>query len=1155
MERVVEGRWPWPGGEMSPSASEYDYSESASDAASERCEDVDVDVDDSMDMDVDVDGEKRRRKKRRIGKKKKVVDLGPLVGVKRGFRTRERVPMSGGWCGVEVVPSSLAAFPELEGVMDGEDEDEVVGKAKKRKTKGAKGKGKERAMDVDDPTALSNSTTKDDDMEVDASSSTLEHTLPPRMRKPWVQPAAGSSKSTPDLPSRDQQQGPEKAEVWGWRSPPGTNGESPLSAGTTGSEKHGQKETGMVEGTVGVSGDEGTDEQETEFDTETEADGVDDTQQMPPPPMPASLDPTTVSSLAHAYSRSASPRVPVHWEKNSSPRVSASWISPQLPTSTSTSTSTARMIQPQNQGTQLGAPATSHSSAPWSSAVQSQQTNTSSAATLSAHTPAQMQSLSRTQGQPHPNAQLPPPTISPSTPFSKLSLHSPDGAPLSPHTSALFASGEALIPPEQPMTSPPPRKPSKPLHVHPQNEASAPTPVSVPVVRIESPTGETMRDTPAEAQHQRKSPPEERLDDENKRMSSAEPHRVRFTSPEVLNGLPALRGRAIVGDNEDAEVDVVGEVGEVAGLGAQDPATREDEHLDAQSEAMDVDVDVAGDKPSDETSGSSPNSDDHVQEAQNHVAESHMPPTDDQRPNQDSNDLPAASHSHPPQALMSPRSQADALSPAQTISTPADGYASDDDTSLVSPGPDPSSYPQTTHSGPGTQQPAREPSPPPPPKVKMSLKDFALRKKKQREEMAAKASMSPMSADGSGLPPSPNVDGKRELAIDGAGGRDEKADNTTDVVNGQDAEMSDGMETFVKEAHVDAGLNGNGMNVEVNGARDEAVSTPRNTQPLPQHQQASPEEHKATDTPIIAPSLDVTLASPPPTRPPTPPPRASSETTKVQTHTQINGRTDPAPITLKAKVEIMDGVMPSGLVGADDHAPDVVSFAPEPPPPPLTSKQANDIGIVKGSAAGASAPTSTPSTPSASTPFLSSRSTSIMSVPAPSHSHPLSQPYSHPSSTNIQPSRRASHEDGEIPSSTPPKTYLPRSHTPPTQPRSFHVPHPPSPSFTPVSSSSTAPSRRPPPPPLSRSPLSNAPGPGPSTISSRPLPSGPRALRGSTSQPLANSYAPSRPPYVGSQYIPRGPSADRDRTDWDRDRQWAASSRSRGRAGSSGWGR
>ncbi len=37
------------------------------------------------------------------------VDLGPLVGIERGFRTRERIPSSGGMGGVEMVPPSPSA--------------------------------------------------------------------------------------------------------------------------------------------------------------------------------------------------------------------------------------------------------------------------------------------------------------------------------------------------------------------------------------------------------------------------------------------------------------------------------------------------------------------------------------------------------------------------------------------------------------------------------------------------------------------------------------------------------------------------------------------------------------------------------------------------------------------------------------------------------------------------------------------------------------------------------------------------------------------------------------------------------------------------------------------------------------------------------------
>ncbi|KAL0952277.1 hypothetical protein HGRIS_006567 [Hohenbuehelia grisea] len=145
-------------------------------------------------------------------------------------------------------------------------------------------------------------------------------------------------------------------------------------------------------------------------------------------------------------------------------------------------------------------------------------------------------------------------------------------------------------------------------------------------------------------------------------------------------------------------------------------------------------------------------------------------------------------------------------------------------------------------------------------------------------------------------------------------------------------------------------------------------------------------------------------------------------------------------------------------------------------------------------------------------------------------------------------SRRASQEDGEIvgnyddapPPALPvhPKqtSFIPRSHTPPTQPRSFHA----APS-SPIASSSSSSARRPsqPLPNYTRPSPSSQPGPS----NSRPPPSGPRALRGPS---YGAGFPPPRAP-AGPQYIPRGPSADRDRSDWDRERAWQGAPRPRGR--------
>ncbi|KIJ18047.1 hypothetical protein PAXINDRAFT_9131 [Paxillus involutus ATCC 200175] len=1144
MERVVEGRWPWPGREMTPEGSGDESSE-----GEQGWEDGDGDVDVEGDgdgmvvdlaMEIDIDGRPRPLKKRKVRKKSKdkdkdlgrpnpkgTVDLGPLVGVKRGFRTREKVPMSGGWCGVEVVPSSLAAFPEL-----GTDGEENLPGTRKGKGKGKKAwKGKTK---VDEVVLKPGVPDKDDRMDVDDSTATI----PPRMRKPWVQSPASQSELSEDHSPRDHRQG---AEIWGWRSPPETSAESPVSVSGADVEGNIGQDQGVTarsanvngNGHDGADGQDGANGQDAEFDTDTEADGVDDTRQMPPPPMPASLDPTTVSSLAHACGgRSASPRLPVQWEKSGSPRVSTTWIPPQVPTPTSATI--ARTSQSPNQTHHPVTPALSYTSVPASSPpplVHQHDALSSVSLPSPAHAEAQPHPSALAQTQPLAQAQLLPPTVSPSAPFSQLSLHSPDAASLFPHQSILFGSGEGtfLSPASAPapestysiarkrVSSPPPHKPSKPLHVHPQNEPpSVSTPASVPVVRIESP--DAIRDTPTQAQHQHRSSPESPhhalASPDAEKARTAEAHRVRFASPEVLSGLSGLTERAGMGDIKDADVSV------------------EDDVVQVDGDAMDVDVDVVGDESSGDGSGPG-----------------HRPSFDRRRLHRISKDEPQPLH-----AATSPRSEAQFLPQSLTLPEPIHSPAPEHDSSPPSPQTQPhppsESESELMLSEPEPPQPPREASPPPPPKVKMSLKDFALRKKKQREEeMAAKALTSPGSSDDHGLPPSPNVDGKRDLVVDNAGGAEENEEKVgfREVVNDVDVQMKDATVAHARDVSFPS-VNGNVVNVELNGRDDDDPSVPPKPPKPVQDQQTPRVEKKTSGVMVIAPPPDAAQPSPRFAPPLTPLPRASGEST-VQT--QINGRTDAAPVTLKAKVEMMDSVIPSGLVAAyGDCAADAVSFAPEPPPPPLTTKQTSDANVAEGRRT--TAPASTP------TSSINSRSTSTgITVSAPSHSNHV--PHAH-IPTSIPLSRKPSHEDGEITSSTPPKTYLPRSYTPPTQPRSFHATHPPSPNLGPTSSSSSSSSapapRRPAPPPLSRSPLSNAAGPAPVPISSRPLPSGPRALRGSMSQPTQPPpYASTRPPYVGSQYIPRGPSADRDRLDWDRDRQWAASSRSRGRAGSNGWGR
>ncbi|KAG0692261.1 hypothetical protein DFH29DRAFT_817869, partial [Suillus ampliporus] len=375
--------------------------------------------------------------------------------------------------------------------------------------------------------------------------------------------------------------------------------------------------------------------------------------------------------------------------------------------------------------------------------------------------------------------------------------------------------------------------------------------------------------------------------------------------------------------------------------------------------------------------------------------------------------------------------------------------------------------------------PPREPSPPPPPKVKMSLKDFAMRKKKQREEMAKERERECESPDEQQGKDCEETDQECDVEVAAANSRE-----------GQDVVMNDDVRPVVDEV------------------KDEPLAYPalQNVVDCMLENPPAESQRRCESEPRRVP------LSPP--RPPTSPPRSVHSMDKAQP----NGRLADFA-SLKAKIEILETPIPRGLVGNDDRTS---PSAPDPPPPPL--HQQNNRADKR------------PSPKTFTSPL------------------PPSAPASY-----APPSLRPSHEDGEITSTSPPKSsnFFPRSYTPPTQPRSFQISHPSSPNFTHASStSSSSASWRGPPPPPTRPPLSTTPS---SNGPSRPLPSGPRALRVSSQSSHPPTYSsPSSRVYNASQYIPRGPSADRDRhdrdrLDWERERGWAP--RSRGRTGSNGWGR
>jgi hypothetical protein len=308
-----------------------------------------------------------------------------------------------------------------------------------------------------------------------------------------------------------------------------------------------------------------------------------------------------------------------------------------------------------------------------------------------------------------------------------------------------------------------------------------------------------------------------------------------------------------------------------------------------------------------------------------------------------------------------------------------------------------------------TPSPPLQPPPPPPPsppKVKLSLKDFAMRKKRQREEEEIAKSVKAQNYQANGM----DIDVQSTESIDGAG-------------------------VLISEEKTDD----SGVPVPVNDMRSEEPQLP---------------------------NACLRLKHPP------------SSSLSPCSH----GRVD----SLQAKMEIVENAITSE---GERSMPS--SCTPFPPPSGTdgSDRERHGEGVV----------------------------TTV-------------------SDCN---SSGTSREDGEIPSRrTSPKifpanSFVPRSHTPPTQPRSFGT-----------GGSTGFPSQMTPAYP--RRTVQDVPSTTPMlTSSGRPLPSAPRALRAMSQASTGRTI----PTSIPSSFIPRGPSADRERErDRDRDRAWPAG---RGRGGGS----
>ncbi|TBU52480.1 hypothetical protein BD310DRAFT_861853 [Dichomitus squalens] len=433
-----------------------------------------------------------------------------------------------------------------------------------------------------------------------------------------------------------------------------------------------------------------------------------------------------------------------------------------------------------------------------------------------------------------------------------------------------------------------------------------------------------------------------------------------------------------------------------------------------------------------------------------------------------------------------------------------------------------------------------QPKEPPPTKVKLSLKDFALRKKKQREEqkerekeeqekVATESPRIPMTrpdpdseSPAAAAAPESNVSGSD--ASMKARTDDEHADvKTTEQVKVPEVELAENERSLQEPLSRDGlkhvnGTTSDSMGVDMDRSGEErrplspvAQDVKSDALPNGHTTQASsrrsptPERylngHKRASSPISngrrrSPSEDLDWTRRSAGR------RTPSEEFEDR---RDHRRTD----SLQAKVELLDNHILNGFA------------APARDLSPVDSYLVQDSDHQH---------TVSPGTPPRTTsPKLS------YSPPR----NPLSRP------PQTQP---PSQEDGEIFSPPPPKAppLAPRSHTPPTHPRSFYT-----------ARGDTSPTRRS--PPLSaRRPLHPTQYPrnsGPPRLA----PSAPRALRESGAYPPLSMYAGQNAPY----FAPRGPSADRDRErdrarDWgrdrgDNDRSWIPGpSRGRGRGT---WGR
>ncbi|KAJ8503462.1 hypothetical protein ONZ45_g10843 [Pleurotus djamor] len=987
------------------------------------------------------------------------IDLGPLVGTQRGFRTREKLPHSGGIGGVEMcddpAPSNWKGKGKARAmdspidmdspvVVDDDDDEEMgrrvqgyghkhrrfstndsphLNRTTKRLPRKRNLANLLRPPDISPPPMLPPRPPEDEDtddgrMDVDADADAqmdkeVEAKMPPKMRKRWIHSSADTLKKI------RAESGWEEEGIGLGLSMASTSSSSSITTPFSGQS---------TSGAHVVIGDDATHPPRP----------------MPPPPMPASLDPTTVTSIT--------PPPP-----------------PPPPSSTSSLPSLSPRPSPRpTLGTFDLLPAFTGAAGPSKGLAFN-------------------------------------PTTSPTTSFSKLSLLSPVVLHGSP---PLGGRGSGTVNPTSSTTT---TASSSSSSSSSSSTAAAPSSSLAPASPYAIPGLLSTREEDVRVSDMSVVEREEPRHDQPTLLDVPSSPRVRFVSPPSVD-LPASFQRrssplrTVVTTSSMPETPPPLESDEVV----KEPA---DEDVAMES--------VAAEPPATEALVSAPARAGHVPSTPPSIELS--PPPLIPPPLAPATVMPDVAMDtditvvDQPSSLLEPPPSPPPPHPSSTSPSvpPAPSSAPNPTAALdAEPQPEPTPVEEPT--------PRRTPTPPPPPppqKVKLSLKDFAMRRKKQREEEAKN---------------SPVITESAPLPVESVGEKEERKEGGAGV----DATAAAGKEVGKMDVEVEVKVK---VKVQSEREKEQQVDVPRTRSDPGSRRLSEATTHSdSNETDRTPPSSTppLTPCTPPRdcthTPPPLSPSRSRSATPpQAQSQLHVHEKENEQPMSLQAKIEAVEHVLPaeySRPFGSSNCG----AASPVPPPPPSSL-----LGTPTVIPVYTDAYRGHHRRPSSQEDgeITSSRSeaSSPPPLPPPSASSQPSRPPSQPPPSSIPPAAPKAYSNGTN------GGYTPRVNTPPLGPR-FHAGAGYSPpggrwqSNAPAASSSTSSSHA-----------------TTSMTGAKRPPSAPRASRG-----YAQSYTPSYPPPPrsgsshGQQYLPRGPSADRDRMDWDRDRSW---SRPRGRGSGGNWGR